>query len=336
MNPNGEKKCDYKYNYVFFSVSEDYHEPMFYGLNDLENVELRKSALPNKKRFAKKLLKLHYSNKLNKIIKLPFKKAWLPKMCKTNFKNGKPTCYVFYGSKFIEPDSGIVKYIRKHYPDSKIVVMFCDLIRNNVSKRIDIIRDQIDLFSSYDIQDAKKNGIEYLEETMYGRQLEVTKPVEFDSDLFFLGYSKGRLELLLKLCQYLQERGVKCDFRIVAVPKEQQVQMDGVTYLDKPMKYLDYIRDAQKTRCLLEMPQVNSVDITMRTVEAIAYKRKLLTNATHIVNSEYYVPAQMKTFEALEDIDVEFLKTPNDYTAFENDFDFSPEKRLEFIEKHIS
>ena len=55
MNPNGEKKCDYKYNYVFFSVSEDYFEPMFYGLNDLENVEIRKCALPNKKRFANKL-----------------------------------------------------------------------------------------------------------------------------------------------------------------------------------------------------------------------------------------------------------------------------------------
>ncbi len=331
-----QKKTEHKYNYIFFSVSEDYLVPMFYGLNELENVEIRECGLPKNRLFLNKILKLHFSTKINKIIKLPLKRIWFSMMCENHFKNDKPTCFVFFGPKYVVPDCGFIEYIRKKNSKNKIVVQFCDLIKGEPLAQMKKIKSDADMVSTYDKEDAAKNGIEYLEETMYGRQLELSLKENFKSDLFFLGYSKGRLELLLKVCEYLQAHAVRCDFRIVGVPQNEQVPMQGVTYLDKPMKYLDYIREIQDTRCLLEMPQANSVDITMRTVEAIAYKRKLLTNATHIVDSQYYVFEQMKVFEKPEDIDIEFLKSPNDYDAFENNFDMSPEKRLRFIEEHIS
>ncbi len=210
---------------------------------------------------------------------------------------GCPLCRVFWG-KWKEKaksarmvvffdygyEKGMETYIKKVNPDCQ-VYFFC---WNKVDKAHSGYRNfrfPENIFST-DLEDCRRYGFRY-NHMFYPR---VEKKIEGDSNwLFFVGADKGRAEYLSNLGSFLKNCGVVCDIRILCGKKTgKKLSQTDVTVMDHPMEYAEYLRNMSKSGILLEIVQPGQTALTMRTVEAMFFSKKLITNNPEIVNYDFY------------------------------------------------
>ena len=331
-----ENNKELKYNYILYNMETADKWQIYKELLENPNIRMCKGALPANPKLAHKLHKLHWSAKLNRKISLPFKKLWFNAMTNGRFEDKtKPVCHVFFGGQYIIRDSRIADYIRKLNIENKIAIHYRDIIKNN-EEHIDLLKEKSDLIYTYNKSECEQYGVEYFSSYVYSKIVPVTQPDEFDCDLYFVGYSKGRFDLLKNLCSHLSAQGVRCKFKIAGIPQQDRVQQEGIEYLDNPIPYTRVVNEVQRSRCVLELLQENSDGATMRSIEAIAYKRKLLTNGKDIANRMYYNKDQMMEFSDIESIDTDFLKSPIDYDKMMDVESFSPMREIEYLENYFS
>ena len=86
------------------------------------------------------------------------------------------------------------------------------------------------------------------------------------------------------------------------------------------------------------MEQIDTRNIqsgsSLRAAEAIAYKKKLLTNNAFIKAKEYFNDKQFSYFSTLEDIDVDFIKEALDKSQCVDSMIVSPKRFLDFLKQN--
>lgn len=318
-----------RYNYVLVNFGGDYLEPVFHPLKNYPFVRVYDRAFDGNA-LLQKLCFLHWSKKLNRRIRLPGKRIWYRKMTEHDFAEDKPCCYVFYGGKYITEDRELFSYIKKKNPNNKCVVFCYDLI----SKKhwdIEKVKKSCDRIVTYDPGEAEKYQIDLLQAFMYGAICEVTEPEAFENDVYFLGFAKDRLDQIYQTYQTLSTAGLRCNFLICGVSADKQIKGEGLHYIT-PISYRENVENVKRSKCILELMQGGSDAPTLRTEEAHVYRRKLLTNHLNLVNQPYYDCNNMRVFSAPEQIDIDFLKTPIDYSSFDDSFDYSPYQLISYLE----
>lgn len=329
-----ENKREWKYNFILYNMGTADKWEMYADLRKLPNVRMCKGGLPGNNRFLNKLHKLHWSSKINSKIKLPFKSLWFKSMTDGKFEDDRPVCFISFGGIYCNSEPKLIDYIKKLNPQNKVIAHYRDLI--TPQHRLDILKPKADLITSYDKEDAKKNDVIYAETHAYSRLAETTEPENFDHDLYFIGYAKDRLDYLYEIFDTLSTKGVRCNFKLAGVPKDKRRSDKGLHYLDTRLGYKEVVQDILKSRCVLEIVQANSTGVTMRTFEAITYKRKLLTNRHNADERKYFDNEQIREIHSIKDIDTEFLKSPIPYEKLSNVDAFSPTKELELFENLLN
>ena len=325
----------FKYNYILYNMENGYKWQTYAELQNKDFVRMCKGALPMNEPLLHKLHKLHWSAKLNRKINLPFKKLWFKRMTKGNFQDDKPVCFILYGGQYAIRDPRLCDYIKSLNPQNKIAVHYRDLLKND-AKHLDMLKSKTDFIYTYDRGEAEKFGLCHYESHIYSQIGDVTCPEEFDYDLYFVGYPKDRLELLYKIHDTVSSKGIRCCFKLVGVAPEHKKDSSGLIYLDNPIPYKQVVSDISKTRCILEIVQENSTGATMRTLEAVTYKRKLITNRKDLAKSSLFAPAQISQIDDPSDIDIEFLRSAIPYKELKDASSFSPLRELEFVEQHLN
>lgn len=324
-----------RYNYIIIGAFEDYVRQAYSALEANEGIYLPESPIGKAPRFLQALHKLHWSAKINAKVKLPFKRIWFKKMCGHRFENEKPCCYIFLGGQYIAGSKALQDYIRKRNPENKIVINYGDLIAKKHYKDFEAVRSSADLLVTYDRGEAEKYRIAHYGKRMYSPVQEITEPTAFDTDVYFLGAAKDRLDTILSVYRHLTENGLRCRFDLADVPPERQQPLEGISYISR-IPYRESVRRLNEAKCVLEICQSGSNAATMRLVESVTYHRLLLTNA-NVRDSGYYLPETMLTFGDVAEIDIDTLKKPLPYQAFGGTEQwFSPMQKLQFIESCLS
>lgn len=128
-------------------------------------------------------------------------------------------------------------------------------------------------YFSFDKDDCKKYGLKY--NIQYYCPINV-KNYEKDSDIYFIGRSKGRDKQISEIKNIAERYKLKCIFNVV----------DDSEYNIKP--YLEVKKDLAKTKAVLEINKANQVGFTLRTLESLFYEIKLITNNKDIKKSNIY------------------------------------------------
>ncbi len=323
---------NFKYNYILYNMENGYKWQMYAELHNRDFIRMCRGALPMNEPFLHKLHKLHWSAKINSKIKLPFKKMWFKRMTNGKFKDDKPVCFVLYGAQYAIRDPRLCDYIRKLNPKNKIAIHYRDLIKQDANK-IEMLKEKTDVMYTYDKGQAEKYGIQYDGCYVYSRLAEVTEPESFDYDLFFVGYAKDRLPLIHRVLKSATDNDVKCKFIIVGVNEKDRLDIPGVEYLDSTIPYIQVVDYVNRSRCVLELTQENAEGATMRTAEAIVYRRKLLTNCNRAQERNDFNPHQMRVFTSENDLDFDFIKSPIPYEKLSDSENYSPFCELLRLEK---
>lgn len=286
--------------------------------------------------------RLHLNPSINRIFPLPCKPWW-----NGYYLRGIPHAhYCFLVTEHwlrMESALHLLPYLRYHYPKSRIVCFtqdMVDTIRDHYTRRpinLEYIRRHADLLISYDTTDALQHNMLY-HPSVYSPIDIALKDVQPVYDLYFLGRDKGRLVQLVQICREAQQHGLRCCFKMLEVPKEQQISCDGVEYLDTPLSYSDNLHICAQSRCIVEMLQHDAASATFRTWEAIMLNRKLLTNNTAIKDSEVYDSRYISVFSETSDIDWQFIQTDISFPTGNNPFQqrIRPLSLINFIENHLN
>lgn len=282
-----------KYNFVILGPQWDLYKISFKDVvkqNDVCYIDDDISYRGSLYRF---FHRLHFSMKMNSIFLLPFKKLWLYSKINPSFKNKKDICFIIFSTWVNEsPETKVVPFLRKRYPNCKIVWFVQDIlktIRNPYTKKnIDVyeMKKKCDLVVSYDMNDAKKYDLAYHPTVLSPIPVLVEK--KYQSDIFFIGKSKKRLDLLIEISKRFRDYGIKCNFMIYGIPAENRRCSDYINYINVPLSYSESLIYAQNAKCLLELMQPDAVGYTFRTSEAVLYGKKLITNNPYIKSAPFY------------------------------------------------
>lgn len=248
--------------------------------------------------FLKKVIrKLHF--KLN----LPLKKIWLDKKKVENFSFKKEDIVIFFdytNTKYIE-------LLKEKFSNSQKIFW---LWNKETEKNIKNIKKITCNIWTFDINDSIEYNLNYTSQ-FYWRKSQQNKKCETKTDIFFIGINKGRLKII---CDFDKKiKGVKQLF----VLKEKYSLKDFFMsffweykkyIIKKELKYEEVLKLISESKCLLEINKKNQKGITLRTLEAVFFQKKLITNNKKMKEYDFYNPKNIYILENTEFSNEEIIK----------------------------
>lgn len=325
-----ELHYDYRYNYVIFGTKMDLYKVSYADIKNEKNARYLTEGIYNNNFFLKLLYKIHTSERINLKFKLPFKSIWNCMAYRNDFENTKPICYIFFaGTYWFSKD--YLSYLKEKEPECRIVIFYQDLVKTH-SELFHETNNLVDLSVTFDQGDAKKYYMLY--HPLVYSKLDDINDQGYDSDVYFVGKAKDRLEYILEVYNKLKSYGLKCDFHITGVSKENQIMKDEIDYCNQ-MSYKENLSHIKGTKCILEIMQGGGKGFTLRYAEAIMYDKKMITNNPEIINADFYSEDKIMAITDADDIKKSFLDTLDEKINYECKNELSPLTFINFIDRHL-
>lgn len=217
---------------------------------------------------------LIYNDK-NKIV------SFFRKVCSRLFPN---ILFVFFGKwKNILNDvdnvilmdnafnSKISKYIKKKNHNIKITMYYWNVV--NESNKFILEDKNIDSFWTFDEFDSKKYNMKFSPQFYYPYPFNGHSDIKYD--VCFLGAAKDREQIILNIENTLKNSGLRTNIII---------SHSGSNFIS----YYNYLTMIFESKSVLDVVGDNQIGITLRCLESIFYKKKLITNNKNIINYDFY------------------------------------------------
>jgi len=301
--------------YIFFNSGTKAGETLFNDFYHFENTQMFSSAVDIKNKFLKTLYKIHNSYRINRKFKLPFRNIWKKRynLEKIDFNSGDEYFIGFTNASVVKYT---IKYLNRlaEKPNVSLFLICLDSCVDKLLFPLEYLKKvNFKKIFCFEEKTAKEYNLEFCM-SYYSKLPVQTK--ETQTDLVFVGASKGRKDFLLKLHDYFSDNGVKSYFKIYDTGEKP-----NEIFFNQKMEYQSIVNFTNASNCILEVVQQGQSGRTLRYYEAICYNKKLLTNNKEIFNLPYFNPQYMKYFETVDDIDVEWVKEKEDINyAYKGEF----------------
>lgn len=324
------------------ATEESWARYMWKDIENIATINLNSNTINNK--LLQKIYKIHFSNKINRKIWIPYKDIWKRYFSiKINDLCEGENYIIFQSNVKISPQ--YIKLLKNMY-NVKIILYLTDTIRElGIAKNKKEFKRYIEYYLidkcfSFDKVDCINYEIEFFD--MYSKininQNKTTNQynnIEKKKGIFYIGNcrSEERYKLLYNLWKRLNSK-IDCNFYLFGVKKYYKDKETDIIY-NNYLSYKDVIMNIQKNKCILEILNRNQSGNTLRFKEAIVYNKKLLTNNKNVVNSKYYNSKYIQIFEELDEINEEWLyKDIN--VDYKYNGEFSPKNFLQIIKNKFT
>lgn len=168
----------------------------------------------------------------------------------------------------------IGRYIKRHNPDCRLVMYFHNSIMYQYQR--ELLKDKnIDEFWSFDPNDSLKYGLNY-NSTFYIRDKDKRK-YNIIYDIAFVGRDKNRAGIIKQIEEEIDRQGLAAWIYLVRDEKET-------------ILYDDYIKVVKKSRAILDITQKGQSGLSLRFMEGLFLKKKIVTNNAKIKDYDFYKP----------------------------------------------
>ena len=200
--------------------------------------------------------------------------------------------------------ASFVEWVREIHPHKRIILWYWNPVENSINPSL--LSEQICEKWSYSRSDCKQYLLNY-NTTFYFKELSASdeKP---HYDVFFIGKDKGRLVSLLRLKEQFDLLGISTKFHI-SPTKRFMIKRNAV--YQAPLPYDEVLLEIGKSRAILDF-LVNPYDgLSLRPMESIFHKKKLITNSQLIEDYDFYRPKNIFILgkDNVKDLP-EFLNSP--------------------------
>lgn len=226
--------------------------------------------------------------------------------------------FVIFDSNPHARDKYFLNYLKKEYRAKLILYVMNPT--STIPLEPDLWRRFYDAVFTVYARDAEAFGWRLMHH-LYSRRPEKRFPDEAgqETDVFFAGRAKDRLQILHRLYEYLTNQDISCEFHISDVPQKEMTYPDGITY-NQWLPYTELIRRMQRSKCILEILQRPGEGPTLRMIEGIVYNKKIITNDAGASVNPFYDKRFMHIFDIPENLDPGFIRN-----AIEPDYRYQGE-----------
>jgi len=213
-----------------------------------------------------------------------------------------------------------IKKLRLHFPKAKFILYLWDSLKNNDTRRL---FPHFDRVFSFDLEDCKKNPNLIFRPLFFIREYEnIADKNQYHNDLVFVGtLHSGRLLLLQRVEKYLKQHGLTVKSylyfpsRLLYLRKKlTDRSFKGYSPGDFNYKMLpakEVSRLLAESKVSLDMQGSTQSGLTMRTIEVLGAKRKLLTTNKQIAQYDFYHPENIQIIDLdFKELNLVFFKTP--------------------------
>jgi len=142
---------------------------------------------------------------------------------------------------------------------------------------------------TFDENDAEQYGFSYHSQIHNAERLINFSKHSFSKSKFlFVGQDKGRLDNLLKIQNILNNFHVESFFYVTKDVDKEYVESGLVSMQTKPLPYDAYLAEIVKCSGLIDIVQNGQKGMTLRVLEALFLKKKLITNNPSIKEYDFY------------------------------------------------
>lgn len=179
-----------------------------------------------------------------------------------------------------------LNWLKKNNPDARCVFVIwnpIELIDLDLKK---IKKIGYDIWS-YDKDQCEKYHVKHSPsffcKSMY--PLDELDKIEIVHDACYVGKDKGRLRKINEIID--SNKWNKINWNLYVTPDHFWQRLKNKNY-KKSISYLEVQRIQSASKAILEMVPSQSVNITMRAIDAMVLNRKLITDSKNVVNMDYY------------------------------------------------
>lgn len=324
-------KCHYQYN------GFDINQYVYHDAISQENaiyVEPRETVWS-------RYLRFFYTNEYGIAIRkksfIPFRytafRALLQKADQIR-KKDRNVFVFFYAEPWFFDGKGFLYYLRRRYPNAKLVYHITNIIQN-IQNEPEYYKQFFDLVSTCNKGDSETYRIPFFPNAC--SRISFSDNQEPASDCLFVGQAKNRLDDLLLIYEMLTKKGVACEFYINGVREEEQRFAETIHY-NQILNYDVILRKTEKTNVVLELLQEGMDTHTLRYPEAVNYGKKLITNNTSVIQEKSYSKHNICVIRQPEDvalIDRSFFNSPAE-AVYPNIESVSSRNFLTFIKEQMA
>lgn len=183
----------------------------------------------------------------------------------------------------------VVQYIRKKNKNVRIIVWYWNPVDKCVSPhRFANCNSEI---WSFDEQDCVKYNLKY--NTQYHFDDIDLNISEIKYDVFFVGGDKGRIHDLLKFQNEIEQINVSSYFHIT--PSSAYFHMATISrkkefseYYKQRISYKEVLDYISESKAILDYVSERQIGLTLRPLEALFFRKKLITNDRSIIDRDFY------------------------------------------------
>ncbi len=176
----------------------------------------------------------------------------------------------------------VCKYINLINPKAKVIAWYWNKVNSNMLP--DNIKGECDKWS-FDFLNCKKYGLRFNHQ-YYFKSFIINNNNKELWDIYFIGHDHNRAEEIIKIYDYCCKEGIHTKFQIVSPEKKSIVPNEIVAECD--IKYDEIRKDIASSKAILEILQNGQSGPTLRTMEAIFFQKRLITNNQYIINEKFY------------------------------------------------
>ncbi len=174
-----------------------------------------------------------------------------------------------------------------------------------------IKRKNINVYT-FDKNDAKQYGLKLVKQ-VYRMPESVENHNNIDEkDVFFIGKDKKRAKVLLHLLNKLKKEKLSYYFHILTDKHSNIDSAYADCFYKEGLAYPTVLKHVNAGRCIAEILQTGQSGMTIRTLEALFFKKKLITNNHEITKEPFYHPNNIYIIGKDEEriTLAEFINTP--------------------------
>lgn len=205
---------------------------------------------------------------------LPFLSLWLSKEWKNACRNSDVV--VVHMSCLT---LNLPKYINKINSRAKVIAWYWNVVNEGSDPRK--IKGKCELWS-FDPNDCKKYGMKFNHQYYFKSLIKSAGQISYD--VFFCGSDSGRGKKLFELYNKLHGAELKVLFKIV-YPKYEKIPE---SLKSNPINYDSLLGYNVQSKALLEIMRSGQVGATVRVMESLFLRKKIITNNVLVLEEPFY------------------------------------------------
>lgn len=179
-----------------------------------------------------------------------------------------------------------IKYIADRIPAKKLILFLDNIIGNRI-ELIEYCKQRDITVVSLDKGDVEKYNLLLIEDFYNKEYCKDSLPTDYD--VLFVGRDKGRLSYLLSLEREINSQGLRTYFHIT---KSSRLSRGNPIY-KKTISYQTLLSYVSRSKAILEVLQEGQTSLTLRAMESLYFKKKLITTSRYITSYRFYDPANI-------------------------------------------